>query len=508
MLEFVGFQSIDARQNVGVPIDGIDAVAFSCSNEGEMNGNCLRSLVRAGEQAILSDKHPGFDRPFRLVIVYCNIRIFEKSCEREPVFQSIGDRLHQVVGRIEFVFCPHYDFSEALHEGLRFSAPDGQSEGRWFIFYVTFNFVQVSVYTESGIADIIFSEPCFEVFAPGVSAATSLDSLLVLKQCIETAGGVSLDYASEIFEEFEVSVEGQIRGVVEHGDFALGIADVGGNFAFANIVFVRSVLDLNGRVVGFDDGGLEQLFLLEVIQQREGGGSRLHPVTLSGARNDHISACKDLLLAIVGKSIIEFADDYLRQEAWTCIAARNRRAGFFCRDDVLFALGASTSFLAVFEDFQTGTHHLELMCEQVADEYRFDKAIRADRIFRFDRMWNRFVRQILGVIEDVLNAACFPIFGRRSRGIFNGVCIRRAGSRARVVFLRRFPIVAPVALFRLSDQCIELGLQIFEKVTQLVVAVQCLSKLFAEFCRAAFECGKRLAQLNILFPEVCIFAIT
>lgn len=88
-----------------------------------------------------------------------------------------------------------------------------------------------------------------------MSAATGFGPSTITEQCIESAGSVSLNDAVEVIQEFEISCERLIGGVVEHIDRVRGIADVGGDLAFAQVVFVVAILDLYERVVSFDDLG-------------------------------------------------------------------------------------------------------------------------------------------------------------------------------------------------------------------------------------------------------------
>jgi hypothetical protein len=496
-LEFVSFQSIDARQNVGIPIDGIDAVAFGCSDERKMNSNCFRPFVGACEKTIFSYEDPRFDGPFTLIVIDSNIRILQESCKSKPVLEGIAYRLHQLMGRIEFVFCPHNNLSEKFCQRLGFLASNGQPESWRLVVNVPFNFVQVSVDAENCCADVPFADLGFEVFAPGVSAATGFNSFPILKQCVEAPGGVSLDNTGELIEEFEVFAERQIRRMVVHGDSVVGVTHVRSNFAFANIVFVATVLDLNRRVVGLDDAGLEEFLLLHVMQQRKSGGSGLHPIALSRARNHNILAREDLLLTIVGKPVIKFADDDLCQQAWTGVATRNCRTGLFSGDDILLAFWTRASLLTVVEDLQGGADHFKLMCDQVADEHGFDDALGADQFCWFNRMCYRLVGHMLGIIEYVLNAGRFLAAGR-SIGSLSWFLYR---SRARVILLGLFAVLTLVAFFRLRNQNVDFRLQIFEQFALFVVAVERLLQLSLQVFNHMSEALNFRAIVRALFSE-------
>lgn len=472
-MKFVCFHSVDAGENIGVPINRVDAVTLGSGDEGEMDSNGFRACVGAGKKAIFPHQHPALNCAFTLVVVYRDVWIFEKSGEGAPVPERVIDGFHQFVGGSEFVFRTNYGPPEALHEGLGFSPSHCQPESGRFILYLPLDFVQVAVDVEHGITNVGFAEFGFEVFAPGVSAAPGFDSLPVFEQGVESAGGVSLDDSFEILEKLQVLVEGEIPGVVEHGDFANGVADVGGDFAFAHVVLERAVLNLNGGVVRFDDGGFEQFLLLHFVHQGERVGGGLHPIALSRARDHHIVTGEYLLLTIVGKSIIKLTDNYFSQEAGTGVATGNGRAGFFGGDNVLFAFGARASFLVVVEDFQGCTHHFELVGKQVADKLGWDAAIGAYRVFWLDQVRRWFVGKISCVFQNMLNACGRLLIGRGARASL----ARLSGGGPGIMLLGLWSVFALVALFRLGDEEIELGLQIIEQFTKLRVSVKSLLQL-------------------------------
>lgn len=472
-MKFACFQSIDARQDVGIPVHGVDAVALRCGNEREMNGSSSGALVGARKETILSHKDPAFNCPLGLVVVDCNVGIFEESSQRSPVLESVVNCFHQLVGGIEFAFGIDNDFPKKLDERLRFFAPHSQPKTCRLVLYVPLDFVEIFVHVENCTADLLFGEFRFKVFATGVSAATCFDSLPIFKQGIESAGSICLNDAFEIFEEREIFVKGQVGRKVEHVHWMSGIADVGSYLPFANIVFVSAVLNLDERVVSFDDAGLEQFNFLKVVQQGEGVGGCLHPVALGRAWDVDVVAGEDFLLAIVRKSIVEFTDDYFCEQARTGVASRNGWTGLFGSDDVLLAARASTGLLQMLENFQAGAYHFELVSEHVANGHSFDRALWARNVFRFDRMRHRLMRQMFRIFEDMFDAGCLILPGGISTSIWFGL----AESRARVVFLGLLPVVSLVAFFRLSDQDIELGLQVFEQFTQLGIALECFAKL-------------------------------
>ena len=483
MFKLVGFEGVDARQNVSVPIDGVDAIAFSGGDEGEMDRDCSSSFVGACKQTVLSHKNPAFNSSFTLIVINGDVRIFEKPCQGAPMIQRIVNSLHELMGWVKFGFSAHDDFLQALHERLRFSTSHCQLERWGLVFYVPFDFIQFPVHIENGIANILIGELHFEVLTSGMSAATGLDSLSVLEEGIETGGGIGLDNAGEILQEFEILFEGQIRRVIEHGNRVFGIADVSGNLAFSNIVLVLAVLDFNGGVIGFDNFGLKQLLLLQVVEQGECVGSGLHPIALCRAWNYNILASKDFLLTVIWKPIIELADNDFCQQARTGVAARNRGTWFFGSDDVPFAFGASAGFLAMGKDFQASADHLELMCYEVADENGFDDAIRADRVFGFNGMRDWLMREIFGVFENVLYAGGGFLIRGRLLGLSFG------GSGARVVFFSLLAVVAFVTFFGLRYQCVDFGLQISEQFTQFVIAIKRLLQLLLQVFNQA---GKAL----------------
>ena len=501
LLDLGSFHGVNSRKNVGIPVDWIDAVAFAGSDEREVNGYGFRARVGACEEAVFSHQYPAFDSPFRLVVIYGNIRIFEKSREGKPVVQGVVYGFHEFVGWMEVRFSPNYDFSQKLYKRLRVFAPYGQPEGGRFVFDVPLDFVQMSVDIEDSITDARLGKLCFEIFAPGVGAATSLDSSAVPEQSIEPAGGVELDGTAKVFEHIEVFVKRQIWRIVEHDDFVLGVTDVGCNFAFADVVFVLAVLNFDRRVVGFDDLRSKQLLYLQLIQQGECVGCGLHPVALGRARNHDIVSGKNLLLAGVGQPIIELADNNFCQEAWSGVATGYGRARLFGSDNVLLAFWARTSFLVVLQDFQVSADHLELMGDQVADEFRFDNTIWADQIFRSNKMLNWMGGQMFCVFQDVLDACGFFILRKRilrAGGFWLGLC----NGGARVVLFSLLAEVTLVALLGLSDQHIQFYLQVFEQLSLLVIAIECLLQLTLQVLNQAGEALDFRQGLEVFFFQL------
>ena len=468
------FQSIDARQNIGIPINGIEPVTFCCGNEGEMNSNSFRPSVRAGKQAIFSHKHPTLNSPLSLVVVDCNIGIFEKSCQGSPVVKRVANRLHQVVSGIEFTFCLDDDFSKKLYERFRFSAPDCQSERSRLVLDFSLNMVEIPVDIENTTANIFLGELGFKVSATRVSIATGFDSAPVFIQCVESTGSICLNDAFEVLEEGEVFVKREVWREVEHVYWMLRVADVCGHFSFANIVLVAAVLNFDGRVVSLDDAGLEQLEFLEVVEQGKSVSGSLHPVALSGARNYDIVTGESFLLSIIRKPVVEFANDYFTEQPRTSVTARNRRAGLFCCNDVLLAARAGFGFLEMIENLQAGAHYFELMGKEIAYENCVYRAIRTDCVFWIYRMRNRLVTEILSIFQNVLNA-CRNSSARLSARICFYLSLKSCW--AGIVFFSFLSVVALVTLFGLSNQDIELSLQVLEQFEQLFVAIQCLLEL-------------------------------
>lgn len=502
LLKFGCFHSIDASQDIGIPVNGVDTVAFSGCNERQVNGNGLCTRIGACEQRIFSHEHPGFYGSFTFIVVDCDVRFFEKSGESDPVIESVVNGLHQFMCRIELGFCSDDDFSKKVYERFRFSAPHRQSESGRLVLDVPLYSVEITVYIENRFANIMFGEFSIKVFAPGVSAAACFDSLSVFKQCIESTGSICLDDALEVLEKGQVVVEGQIRRRVEHVDWMFRVADICTNFSFANVVLVFAVLNLNGRIVGLDDGGCEQVLLHQIVQNRKSVGGCLHPVGLSRAWKIDVVASEDLCLAIVGKAVVEFAYDYFAQKAWTCVTAGNRRTGFFGSNDVLLALGACASFLVVFEYLEAGADHLKLLSAKIPDEDSFHNAIGAERVFWFYQMRHWFVGQILAIFNDMFDASRLCVAESIDRRFFRlGYC------RSRIMLFRFIPVVAPVALFRLRDQNIKLGLQIFEHLAHLFVAVKGLLELSLQVFNQrgeALDFGPRIRKFLLEMREVVV----
>ncbi len=499
-MKFAGFQCIDPGKNIGVPVDWIDTVPLGGSDEREVHGNGLCTFVGARKKTIFPHKNPGFNSPLCLIVVDCDVRILEKSCQCSPMLESIVNCFHQLVSGIEVSFCTDDDTSETFYKRFRFFSAHCQPERCWLIPDIPFDFVEVSVDIQDQVANHLLGKFGFKIFSPRMSIATGFDSLPVFEQCVESTGSVCLNDAAEIFEEREIFVERKVGRIVEHVHRMPRIANVGSYFPFADIVFVLPILDFNRGVVSLYDAGREEILLQQFIQERKRVGGSLHPVTLSRAGNRNVVTGKDFFLTIVGKTVVELADDYFPEKSRTGIATRNRCAGFFCRNDVLLAARAGTSFLQVIEDLQAGTHHFELMGKQVADENRFDGTIGADSIFWFYRMRNWFVRKIFGIVQNVLDADGSFIFG-------GWICFWLRSSWARVVFFRLFAVVALISFFRLSDQDIKLRLEVFEQLALLFVSIQSLFELslqlFNQLCEA-LNLGLRI-KVFLLQPVKIFF---
>ncbi|MDQ5937203.1 MAG: hypothetical protein QG574_4562 [Cyanobacteriota bacterium erpe_2018_sw_21hr_WHONDRS-SW48-000092_B_bin.40] len=475
-MQFICLQPIDSRKDVGIPVHRVDAIAFGRSDEGKMDRYGLAAFIGASKEAVLSDENPAFDRSLCFVIVNGNVGILEEPGKGSPVFESVANGFHQVMRWVEAAFRLDDDFAQELYQGFRFSAAHGQSKSGWFVFDLPFDLVQFPVNIENDRSNVVFGKARFEVSSPGVSAAASFGSLLVIEQSVESTGCICLDNSAKVLKELKIFAKGQIGRVVEESNFAAIVADVGSDFPFAHVPFMAPVLNLDGGVICFDDARFEQFFLEHGIQQGKGIGGILHPIALRGARDSDVLASENLLLAVIGQAVIELADNDLGEQAWSCVAPGDRRAGLFSGDNVLFALWTGASFLHVVEDFQARAHHFKLVGEQMSDMLCLDRACRTNRIFRFDLMWNRFMLQACCVIEDMLDAGSLvgPIgsLGRAIRGLLLFGC-----SRSWVVSFCFCPVFFFVSLFRLCNQNIELGLKIFKQSAQLFLSVERLFQL-------------------------------
>lgn len=475
MSQFGCLQGVDSRQDVCVPVDRVDAIALTGRDEGKVDGYGLRTLVGPCEQAVFSNKHPAFDCAFALVVVDRDLGIFEKSGESNPVFQCVVNGFHQVMAGIEGRLCLNDCLAKGLHQRFGFPSANSQPDRVRFVFYLGFDAVQVPVDIEHCIADIRFEKFRLEVFASRMGAAAGLGPVSVCEQCVEAASGVSLNDAGKFSEKREIALEGQVGREIEYGWLGLGIADIRGHFGLADIVFVLAVLDLDGRIVCLDDGGLEQLFHIEFVQQRESFGCGLHPAALGRAGNRHILASEDLLLPIVRESIVELADDYLCEQPGTGVATGDGGTRLLCRDYVLLALRAGARFLAMLEDFQCGAYHLELMSKQVGDELCLYIAVWANRIFRANMMLLRLMWQTLCVLQDAFGAGKF-LRRWRLRWLTWSWLGRTAG-RARIMPLCLLSILPLPLLLGLGDQHVQLFLQVLEDLLLLLVAFERLFEL-------------------------------
>lgn len=400
-MKFVSLEIVNATQNIGIPVDRVDAVAFSSSNERQMDGSCGGTCVGACKQRILSDQHPALDRPFTFIVVDGNVWIFKKSSECEPVPHGVVDGFHQFMRGVKSGFCCSDGFPKLFYQGFRLLAPDCESVQGTLVFYVPLYLIQLSVNIEHASSKFFISKLCLEILSSRMGTTAGLRSGAIAEQCIKATGCISLNDAMEFSKELAVSFEGQIRRIVKHRNFVIGIADVSGDFAFSDVVLVLAVLDFYRGIISLDDVGFEKLLFQLLVQQRESVGSVLHPVALGGARNDNIVTQENFLLTVIWQAVVEFANDYLCKEARTDVAAGNRRARLFGRQYVLLAFWAGSRFLTVVENFEGRADHLELMGDQVTDKFCFYMAGWADALFGWNSMNNRLMRQVLSVIKDI-----------------------------------------------------------------------------------------------------------
>jgi len=472
-LKFACFQPVNARQDIGIPIYRVNAVALCGSNERQMYCNCFCALIGASEEAIFAYEYPRFYCPFGLVVVYCNVGIFEKSGQCYPVLQSVIDGFHQFMSWIELSFGADDEFSKVLHEWFRFFSPNCQAKVSGFVLYFSFDIVEFLVHIEDGIANILFSEFRFKILASGMGAAASFDSLPIGKQSIEPTSSICLNYSFKVFEKGKIFFKRKVRREVKHIYRMSRVADVGSYFPFLDIIFVSVVLNFNRRVISFDDGGCEQLLFQHIVQERECVCCGLHPVALRRAWNGDIAAVKYFCLPIIRKTVIEFTDNDFSEKSRSGVASGNGGARFFSGNDVLFASRAGASFLEMFDNFQAGANHFELMGKSVADENRIDEAAGAGNELRLYRMYNRFVWKIFGIFNNVFYTDIVGVIGYSKRLPGFGLICSRTG----IVLLSFFSVVLLVTLFRLSDQNVELSLQVFEQLAEFFIAVESLLQL-------------------------------
>ena len=480
MFKFGCFHLVDASKYVGVPVYRVNAVAFCCGDEREVCRDSLGTSVRACEEAVFPYKDPAFDCPFRRIIIDGDVRIFEETGQRTPVLKRVIYSFHEFVSWREVHLGADDNFPQLFDERFRFSATDGQSK-RWrTVFDLPLDCVEFAVNIENSLANLVFGELIFEISTPGVGMATSLRSCAAFEQSVEAASSISLNDSSKVFKEVQIFVEGEIGGEIEHGDRVLRVTYVYSNLSFSNIVFVLAVLDLYGRIVRLDYLGLKQLCFLKIVEQTQGVGGSLHPVTLSGTRDGDILSCEDFFLPIIWQTIVELADDDFCKEARSSVASWNRRAGFFRGHDVMLTFRASAGFLAMSEHFQTGAHHFKLISNQITYEDSLDRAIWTDSVLWFDSMGDLYMRQMLGIFQNVFDARSFV----RLSGWFR---LRAAESGAWIVFFSLFPVVALIAFFRLCNEDIEFSLQIVEQFAEVLIS---LCRLLQQNLKFLNETGK------------------
>ncbi len=483
-MQFTGFHRVDLRQDIGIPVHRIDAVAFGRSDEGKVDGRGLGTFVRAAEKAVLTDQNPCLDGPFRFVVINGDVRILEEFRKGDPMIQSVIDSLHQVVSRMKSILCLLNNLPQPFDQGLRPSAPDGQSILRGLVLYLPFNGIQVPVDIENCVANVGFRELGLKVTPPGMRTASRLDSPSVFEQRIVPSGGISLHNAAIVFEELKISVEREVRRIVKDCDFVIGVTYVGRYLAFLDVVLVRAILHFNGRIVCLDYVRSQDLLDQPIVEQAQSVCGGLHPIALGRARDLDLLAGKYFALTIVGKSVIMFADNYLTKEPRTGITAGNWRTRFLRGDDVLLTFGARSCFLNVFQHLQTCTDHLQLVCDLVANELGLSVAVWANGIFRSYVVRHWLFWQVLRIIEDVFNS-CRTLFARRITLFIRRLCYtpRRTG----IVFLCFLAILPIVAFLRLRKQRIKLRLQIFQDLVLLSIVFQRKLELLLQLLNESIE---------------------
>jgi hypothetical protein len=121
-LEFVSFKSVNSRQNIGVPINRVDPIAFGRGDEREMDGDCSGAFVGAGEQRIFSHQNPAFNSPLGRIIIYRNFGILEKSGKSDPMIEGVINSFDQFMSGMELSFCVDDSFPQKLNKRLGFAA--------------------------------------------------------------------------------------------------------------------------------------------------------------------------------------------------------------------------------------------------------------------------------------------------------------------------------------------------------------------------------------------------
>ena len=492
-------------QYVGIPVNRIVPVALGSRDECQMNCDSLSALVRAGEEAVFSHKDPAFNGSFRFIVVDRDLRIFQESGKCQPVLQCVIDRFPQLVGGVKSAFGADNHVPQAFYQLLRVSAPHSQSVGRSLAFTVPLDLIQVSVNVQDIVAYFGGGKLDFEIPTPGMRVATRFGSLLAVVESIKTVSSIGLDNAFVVRQEFAIPGEGLVFRKVVHGDLALG-TDVGCDFPLPNIVFMTAVLNLDERVVGFDDRGPEQFFLLKVVQQGKRVGRGLHPITLRGAWNGDAVATENFMLPIVGESVVELADNDLGQEPRSSVAAGNGWRRLLSSHNVLPALGAGAGFLAMLNDLQACAYHFKLVSELAVNAVSLNRARRTDCFFGANKVRHLLVRQMAGIIEDMFLAARLSF--RRGRSSFvRGLRLRLydGGSRTRIMFFGSLAVLFLVVLFCLDNEDVEFRLQVLHQLAQFLVTVESLLQLPPKILEQMGESFNFLLSSKVLFSQLCVF---
>lgn len=485
LFKLAGLHRIDPCENIGKVFLGIDVVALCGCDEREMDGSRLPASIRAGEQKILSREYECLHVPFAGIIVYLQIRLFQKASQGNPVLQVVLSRLSQQVGGVKSALSGHEFLAQSFDQGFGAFAPNGQSFGRRFAADIRFHLIQPGVYFQNAVADLYLLRQGVEYSAASVGIASGLSFGAVLKQSIEAVCGIGLNDSVKVLQKSLILLERFIGRKVENCEPVVNITAVDSHLALAHISFEFPVLDLNFRVIGLNYPRLKYLPLHEFMQRLDQQGGADHPIRLGGSRNDGLFSSEYFLLAIVWKAIVELTDNDAGQETGPGVTARNGRAGLFGSGNVGLALGTGADLLLVLQALEGASQLLKLMGDFIGDEFGLHGTSRADDVFVFDFVRDDLSGQILRVNMFLPNMTTGLVWDGTPKPERTGLLLGQG--RSWIVPLSLVTKITPIAFLHLGEKEIELILEVSELFAQFGVSFkrfrELLLKLFDEPCQ-------------------------
>lgn len=475
--KLASLHAVDPREDVSKIRPRFYVVPASRRDQGKQDRNSFTAGIGASKKEILPIEHEMFYVALAGIVVYLDLRIFQKARQGEPVRQRIFGSFSEEIGgcqSCEFQYCA----AQLLDERFDFSPADGESNCRSHAASSFFYLVNPVVEVEDPVSFYGVHFEGLEEFASCVCIAAGFNLSAISKERIETPGCICLDNADVILEEGHVLRERLIRGEMENDERVPAVSTIDSHFPFADVALEVSVLNFDLGVIGLNNARGKRLAFENIVEWFSKCRAGLHPIRLRGARNDRMLAIESFLLPVIWQRIIKFANADVSQQSWCGVTAGDRRAGFLGGDDILFAFRAGTHFLFMLKAFEAMAESFELICNFVADEDGFHVTPGTDAMLGFDQVWHRFYGQVL--LENMLDV----ITGLGCRFRFDWLFGGRAISnhcRSWIMSLGLVPEILTVALFQLRDEYVELLLKVSQHLAQFRIGFIGLLQQLAEF---------------------------